>query len=434
MHISLRLPRLPSLLESYTCRAFLIFLIPYALLVYFARLTSWRDPTSLFFRENEAYEPSYSNLRAAEGLTLIEEANNATEAPHVKASPNPTMCVGFASVAREGISYFQSAVGSVLAGLDPVERGDIFLILFIAHTDPTQHPVYSERWVHELADKVLLYNENDIDIDHIRSLETAEARTLALEKGLLDYTYLLKACTAIGTPYTVMLEDDIITLDGWYHRTKEAISAVERQTAEKKALKWLYLRLFYTENFLGWNSEEWPIYLFYSLLSASAVLLTALIVRRYRPTSKPYLPRETIIVLTFVCTPLLIILFFAAGRVTMLPISEGVHEMPKFGCCSQGFVFPHSRIKDLVSWYESKGIGYVDMLTEDYANQNGELRWALTPSVLQHVGSKSSKTNSPVPQKGIRTIPEKLWNFAFEKNDVNILREEHERQLRWGGS
>lgn len=237
MHISLRLPRLPSLLDSYTCRAFLIFLIPYALLVYFERLTSWRDPTSLFFRENEAYEPSYSNLRAAEGLTLIEEANNATEAPHVKASPNPTMCVGFASVAREGVSYFQSAVGSVLAGLDPVERGDIFLILFIAHTDPTQHPVYSERWVHELADKVLLYDENDIDIDHIRSLETAEARTLALEKGLLDYTYLLKACTAIGTPYTVMLEDDIIALDGWYHRTKEAISAVERQTAEKKASK-----------------------------------------------------------------------------------------------------------------------------------------------------------------------------------------------------
>ncbi|GAB1201528.1 hypothetical protein APSETT445_000103 [Aspergillus pseudonomiae] len=285
-------------------------------------MPSWRDPTSLFFRENEAYEPSYSSPRAVEGMALINEANNVTETPRPKASANPTMCVGFASIAREGVSYFQSAVGSVLAGLSPVERADLFLILFIAHTDPTQHPAYSEPWLHELADKVLLYDEKDVDIDHIRSLETTEAKTLALEKGLLDYTYLLKACAAIGTPYTVMLEDDIIALDGWYHRTKQALRAVERQTAEKKASK--------------------------------------------------------------------------------------------------------------LSWYESKGIGYVDMLTEDYANQNGEIRWALTPSVLQHVGSKSSKTNNPIPQKGLRTIPETLWNFGFEKNDVNILRKEHEQQIRWG--
>ncbi|GAB1193896.1 hypothetical protein APSETT444_003132 [Aspergillus pseudonomiae] len=395
-------------------------------------MAGWRDPTSLFFRENEAYEPSYSSPRAVEGMALINEANNVTETPRPKASANPTMCVGFASIAREGVSYFQSAVGSVLAGLSPVERADLFLILFIAHTDPTQHPAYSEPWLHELADKVLLYDEKDVDIDHIRSLETTEAKTLALEKGLLDYTYLLKACAAIGTPYTVMLEDDIIALDGWYHRTKQALRAVERQTAEKKASKWLYLRLFYTENFLGWNSEDWPTYLFYSLLSAATVLLTTLIVRRYRPSSKPFLPKETVFVLCFICTPLLIILFFATGRVTMLPIPEGVHEMPKFGCCSQGLVFPQGRITDLVSWYESKGIGYVDMLTEDYANQNGEIRWALTPSVLQHVGSKSSKTNNPIPQKGLRTIPETLWNFGFEKNDVNILRKEHEQQIRWG--
>ncbi|KAE8130933.1 integral membrane protein [Aspergillus pseudotamarii] len=434
MHIPLRLPRLSSFLESYTCRVFLIFLIPYALLVYFARLTCWRDPTSLFFRQNEAYEPSYSSLRAAQGMALIEEANNVTKAPRFKASPNPTMCVGFASVARDGVSYFESAVGSLLASLSPLERADLFLILFIAHTDPVQHPAYSEPWLHGLADKVLLYDEKDIDVDHIRSLETAEAKALALEKGLLDYTYLLKACTAVGAPYTVMLEDDIIALDGWYHRTKQALRAVEWQTVEKKGSKWLYLRLFHTENFLGWNSEEWSIYLFYSLLSASTILLTTLCFRRYRPSSKPFLPRETVFVVSFICTPLLIILFFAAGRVTMLPIPEGVHEMPKFGCCSQGFVFPQGRIMDLVSWYESKGIGYVDMLTEDYANQNGEIRWALIPSVLQHIGSKSSKTNSPVPHKGLRTIPEKLWNFGFEKNDVHALRKEHEQQIRWGGS
>ncbi|GKZ59867.1 hypothetical protein AnigIFM49718_006186 [Aspergillus niger] len=112
----------------------------------------------------------------------------------------------------------------------------------------------------------------------------------------------------------------------------------------------------------------------------------------------------------------------------MLPIPEGVHAMPKFGCCSQGFVFPQTRIGDLVSWYEMNKVGYVDMLTERYADQNGEVRWALTPSVLQHVGSRSSKTNSLGKHRERLTMSERIWNFRFEENDPGELRLEHRLQ------
>ena len=30
--------------------------------------------------------------------------------------------------------------------------------------------------------------------------------------------------------------------------------------------KWLYLRLFYTETYLGWNAEDWSTYLLHSTL------------------------------------------------------------------------------------------------------------------------------------------------------------------------
>ena len=112
----------------------------------------------------------------------------------------------------------------------------------------------------------------------------------------------------------------------------------------------------------------------------------------------------------------------------MLPIPEGVHAMSKFGCCSQGFVFPQTRIGDLVSWYERNKVGYVDMLTERYADQSGEVRWALTPSVLQHVGSRSSKTNSLGKHRERLTMSERIWNFRFEENDPGELRLEHRLQ------
>ena len=121
----------------------------------------------------------------------------------------------------------------------------------------------------------------------------------------------------------------------------------------------------------------------------------------------------------------------------MLPVSEGVHQMPKFGCCSQAFVFPRTRIPDLVDLYKSKHIGYVDMITEEYADANDEVRWAVTPSVVQHVGRHSSKggdqDTSVVKKhksKSELTEVEKLWNFEFERNNAAALRAEHDYRLQ----
>lgn len=220
---------------SYTLRVFLIFLVLYLLLVLYARSRCFRDPTSAFFDPSRGYLPSYSTLRLKEAEAYIAMTNNATGRTRQKASAQPEICLGIASIAREGARYFKGAVGSVLEGLTEQERAGIHLILFIAHTDPWQHPAYAEPWLHELPDRVLLYDEKDVD--HIRSLETEEAKAFAREKALFDYTYLLKACQAVNASYVVMLEDDVVALDGWYHRTRDALAAAERQTAEIGASK-----------------------------------------------------------------------------------------------------------------------------------------------------------------------------------------------------
>ncbi|RDH35020.1 integral membrane protein [Aspergillus welwitschiae] len=390
--------------NSHTCYLVLVFVFLYGLAINLARLTCWRDPTSAFFAEDQAYKPMYSVLRTEQANALVQHANSNTPPIQfqTKASTHPKVCVGIASVARKGADYLQGAVGSVLEGLTAAEREELYLIILIAHSNPAEHPAYVEPWLQTLADKVLVYDPDLVDIEYIRTLETPEAKRFAREKGLLDYTYLLKTCGSLNTSYTVMLEDDAIALDGWYHRTKHALDVAERKSEAEGVEQWLYLRLFYTEIFLGWNSEEWPIYLFFSLLAVSVVTAITAVIRYLCPATARYLSNETIALLSFGVTPLLIVLFFAAGRNTMLPIHEGVHAMPKFGCCSQGFVFPQDRIDDLVSWYETQKVGYVDMLTEKYANQNKE----------------------ELEDK----LAERIWNFRFEENDPGELRLEHRLQ------
>ena len=100
--------------------------------------------------------------------------------------------------------------------------------------------------------------------------------------------------------------------------------------------------------------------------------------------------------------------------------------MPRFGCCSQAFVFPRQKALDLVSYFREMKTGYVDVLTERYADARGELRYAITPSLFQHVGKTSSKMGDDGP-----IIKGKTWNFAFETYDAEELREEHETMEKW---
>lgn len=190
----------------------------------------------------------------------------------------------------------------------------------------------------------------------------------------------------------------------------------------------LYLRLFYTEEFLGWNSENWPSYVFWSALWAIGPAFFLARARFYFPSLKKLLSNRVILSICGVCIPLLIGLFFAAGKVTMLPLPAGINEMKSHGCCSQGLVFPRDKVQDLIDWYEMKKVGFVDMLTEEYADQHGELRWALTPSVIQHIGRKSSKGDDfGGGSKYHMSVAEKLWSFAFEQNSATDLRKEHSR-------
>lgn len=215
----------------------LAFSAIYLLAVLFLRNHSYRDPTSWFFNPRTGYDRVYSDLRRQQASAFIEAASTQSPFIHVdqelSASSNKSLCLGIASIARENARYFRTAVGSLLDGLGLEERRDIHLVLFIAHTDPGVHPAYAEGWVQNVADRVLTYDLPEDKLNHVREMEKAEGDFR--EKGLFDYTYLLKACSDAGTPYVALLEDDVIAMDGWYHRTMDALGRAEEQSALMKA-------------------------------------------------------------------------------------------------------------------------------------------------------------------------------------------------------
>ncbi|RMZ69566.1 integral membrane [Pyrenophora seminiperda CCB06] len=387
---------------------------------------SARDPTSVFFNPGKGYAPRYSAIRRKQAEAFVEGYNPATVVKSSTDEKKRKLCIGIPSFNRPGAQYLPDAVGSLLEGLTPEERQEIYFIVFIPHSKPEAHPAYHEEWLAGLTDQVLTYGYGFDRMQYIRDLERTNNFE---EKGLFDYTYLLNACKEQYTPYIAMFEDDTVAIDGWYHRTMAAVHDAEQQAALQRAKPhFLYLRLFYTEEFLGWNSEDWRTYLANSIYVATIPAVLLILVRFAQPTTKlslALLTRRTFIA-TYATLAALILIFFGLGRVTVLPMPVGVHEMPQFGCCSQAFVFPNVKAGELVEYFKERHVGYADVLTEDFANERGELRYAVTPSVVQHVGRSTG--NGPWNQWGMRA--DKIWSFAFEKFDWRALRREHDDVAR----
>lgn len=393
-------------------KAFLAFAVALGFAVQYLRITSASDPTSFFVDTKRAYSRKYSSIRIKEASDFIAAAQRVNNQP--KASTNPSICVGIATVQRDDARYFDLLIGSLLDGLSASERADIFLLPFIANIDPHVHYAYTEPWLFQLADEVLTYETVPAkEKARLRSQETPQGHK---RKALFDYSYNFEHCLESNAPYILMLEDDVLAANGWYRRTTAAIAEMESQPEFANSL---YLRLFYNTRLQGWNSEYWPHYLLWSIVVESLLASALYILRRNNPAASRFLTPPTALIILLVCSPACIALYFAAGRLTVQPSPTGIHRMDKYGCCSQALLFPREQVPPLLSYFRERGSGLRDVLIETYADRHALAKWALTPSVFQHIGARSSKwkgNGSEVVGDDGLVATERIWNTHFEQS------------------
>lgn len=210
---------------------FLGFLLCYALVAAYLRSKCYRDPSSVFFRPESARVLTYSTFRKAQAQRFGDLAALHSP-PKFSNSTPPELCVGIGSVSRSGFSYLKETLGSILEGLDSLERQRIYLVVFLAHTDQSQHEDFRQPWLLNMADRLPTYPDDPEIINLVRQLEADGGYEAHARKQKIDYTVLLDECAKVNPKYTMTLEDDVIALDGWYHRALSALRTATRMTKE----------------------------------------------------------------------------------------------------------------------------------------------------------------------------------------------------------
>ncbi|KAL4929207.1 uncharacterized protein BDV17DRAFT_262087 [Aspergillus undulatus] len=407
-------------------RLFLIgFAAFYLFLLILCRFRSARDPGSFFFQPEEGYRPQYSVQRIEESFEYLRPYNQSFNDPthpsrnFSSTSEDVTICVGIVTVKRPIEQKIDTTVASILDNLSEKERATLTIHVLFALTSPTAHPDYNQPWLPNVVDRVLTYEQLDA---HVSTLRRLEEKKDIKRKSIIDYHLSLKSCYEDSqAPWIMMLEDDVVAQRGWYHRTMQSLETVQSWRDSGAIKNWLYLRLFYTEKFLGWNSENWPVYLSWSVGVVAMVAVVAVQSRRSIRPMQGALTNSFIAVLCFGCVPLLIILYFLAGRVTMLPMKPGIHLMNSHGCCSQALVFPRENVPALLDYMNKARYAKpyaVDSVIERMANANDLDRFAIVPSQMQHVGAASFKENKDhYDLKGPHQVQgaHGVWSMGFEK-------------------
>ena len=146
-----------------------------------------------------------------------------------------------------------------------------------------------------------------------------------------------------------------------------------------------------------------------------------LTLRRAAPTLRPYLDNATLAVVCIVAIPSLVVLFYQAGKASLLPPRPGLVEQ-NFGCCSQALLYPREQIPGLVKSLREQETGQYDLMINQYATTEKLSRLSLYPVLAQHMGVESTRDIDA-------TEAQAVWSAAFETLNPEKLMADHVKMV-----
>ncbi|KAL2841294.1 hypothetical protein BJX68DRAFT_173118 [Aspergillus pseudodeflectus] len=101
-------------------------------------------------------------------------------------------------------SIFGLTVASPLDSLSESDRRKMLLYLRIGNTNAVDHPIYAEKWVETLPDRLLTYSSDSTDFEQSQEWKR---HGWYRNRTIYDSTTLISECYNSGTKYIAILED-----------------------------------------------------------------------------------------------------------------------------------------------------------------------------------------------------------------------------------
>jgi hypothetical protein len=373
--------------------------------ILFPRSLQWRDHLQHVYQSR--YQQQSCGNRECVGLRTHDatrpkpiHSSHGTAAPRSStASPRPhdplMLCIGINSVRRHR-DYVQLLLTGLLEEIPVSQRHLVRIVVLNANNPPEQHVVLQdfEAFVEVIPVRGRFYPW---------SLEWQQ-------RHVLDYAATLEACFHKSPQYILHLEDDLIPAPGIWTTLLGLIGKLNAMSpiahpffpssapGHAVAVRdWFHLRLFYTEQFLGYDGEaNWRLVVVVLIVILASTLVSFLASKYWWPAFSHWPLRGAafgvaVFLLWFVPTRVL-------GRLYFHPIPSNTILSDALGgfCCTQSVLYQARYIPDFVAYLRRNTLtspSFVDVLEDVYQKRlwsTGLGSFVFSTSLFQHVGIQSS--------------------------------------------
>lgn len=389
----------------------------YIVALCYLRATTRDDPGSIFYDSQHGQDYKYTRHRRLEvAKYLVQQSptnatRKSTRPSTVVPGSNTTTCLAVMSAKRSGRQYIDEAIGSILFNLTLAERSSLWINLHLARTDLGDNLPATSSLVDATSD----YESLDVVTrSQLQAWEESTDLSAQVQKANFDYVAALDACITTGLPWIVILEDDVIMADGWLSQLEHALATL----AKPNTRPWAYIRLFYADRFQNWRADDTDHYIVWCTGTFIIVYLAIYLCFNGFKINRTTRVNAQLVLLAMLVSSCAISLIFLGGRSSMLP-RPSLQKMNEGGCCAQGLVYSRDRAIDLIHFLKTGPRDlFADSMIEAWANQNRLDRWAITPPVLQHVGTRTTKMRADEDlseSEKVATGSARLRNFQFEQ-------------------
>jgi len=220
-------------------------------------------------------------------------------------------------------------------------------------------------------------------------------------KQINDYIYILEKCQSLSK-YVLILEDDVYAAQDFY--SKILVTTNELKHKED----WIFLKLFFVQDFIGWNNDGYDFVFEIGVVVFSGVIA-------YLACKKFEIKNSCLVVLIVANAGLVGFgTIQLLGKQNIFPLlPSGLSEI-EYTCCSPAHLYQSSKIPDLINFLKlqlsKRSVTHVDLLMDEYANQENLKKYVYMPSVFQHTGLKTTF----VSYKQSHAF---IWSETFEEID-----------------
>ncbi|KAL4756735.1 uncharacterized protein BDW70DRAFT_153935 [Aspergillus foveolatus] len=207
-----------------------------------------------------------------------------------------------------------------------------------------------KKWGETFSDNLLIYSIDDANF------EQSEEGGWHRNTTIYDFTTLIRR-VIIQRGYVAVIEDETLAVKGWFPAVLQALGTVQQRSAGHE---WISLRLFNTERLLGWDSEERPRFVALCFLVWALLTCVMFLYRRQFDAEPIFLPIHAIWLTSFILSHRNNLLHSFHGR-----------PLNRYGCCSQGLVFPRQLIPRFLAQTDLMIAWLVDMMVEKVADNEG---------------------------------------------------------------